>query len=306
MTFPIALDSTMIAAFRSCPQRFFREYFEHWKPKLASVHLHAGGAYAKGLEIARRAYYEDGDSADDAIARGLQALITTYGDFECPPDSAKSCDRMAGALEYYFSIYPLDSDPAVPLTLPNGRRAIEFSFAIPVEIKHPDSGDPILYCGRSDMFVEWAGGIYGLDDKTTSSLGASWARQWALRSQFTGYTWAAKQCGIDASGMIVRGTSILKTKYDHAQAITYRAPFLIEKWYEQLHRDLTRMVVMYRNWKDSGRSDAWDSSLDHACTEYSGCIFTRVCESPDADTWLPMYFDKRVWSPLTREEKEAA
>jgi len=38
-----------------------------------------------------------------------------------------------------------------------------------------------------DMIVDFAGGRYGEDDKTTSSLGASWAKQWDMRSQFTGY-----------------------------------------------------------------------------------------------------------------------
>ena len=44
--FPHAVDSTMLATFRSCPQKFFRQYVEHWKPKAESVHLVAGGAFA--------------------------------------------------------------------------------------------------------------------------------------------------------------------------------------------------------------------------------------------------------------------
>lgn len=310
MSFPIALDSTMIAAFRSCPQKFFREYVEHWKPKAPSVHLHAGGAYAKGLEVARKAYYEEGRSAADAEALGLQALIQTYGNFDCPPESAKSLERMVGALEYYFTVYPLESDAATPLILPNGKRAVEFSFAIPLDFNHPDSGDPLLYCGRCDMISEFAGGIYIVDDKTTSSLGASWARQWNLRSQFTGYCWAAQQSGIDAGGAIVRGLSILKTKYDTAQVITYRAPYLIDLWRAQLTKDITRMLIMYADyqhrmkWLNPAPQHAWDYALDHACVEFSGCSFSRVCESPEPETWIPMYFEKRVWNPLTREEKE--
>ena len=30
--FPHAVDSTMLATFRSCPQKFFRQYVQHWKP----------------------------------------------------------------------------------------------------------------------------------------------------------------------------------------------------------------------------------------------------------------------------------
>lgn len=51
--FPHAIDSTMLATFRSCPQKFFRQYIQHWKPKTESVHLIAGGAFAAGIEAAR-------------------------------------------------------------------------------------------------------------------------------------------------------------------------------------------------------------------------------------------------------------
>jgi PD-(D/E)XK nuclease superfamily protein len=303
MNFPLALDSTMISAFRSCPQKFFREYLEHWKPKEPSVPLHAGSAYAKGLEVARRAYYEQGHSIQDAEALGLEALIKAYGDFD-PGDSPKSLGRMAGALEFYFSQYPLDQDAATPLLLgPGERRAIEFSFAIPLPIPHPETGDPILYCGRCDMLVDFANGLYGLDDKTTSSLGPQWAKQWQLRSQFIGYCWSAGQAGIDLSGFLIRGVSILKTKYDTQQAMINISPFLIERWYKQLLTDINQMLEMWWTFNNSGDSSAFNFNLDHACTEYGGCPFVRVCGSPNPQNWLPMSFTKRIWNPLTREEK---
>jgi hypothetical protein len=147
--FPPAIDSTTIAAFRSCPQRAFRQYMQHWKPAAESVHLVAGGAFADGIEAARRSFYEQGNSAEDSVAAGLAALIQRYGDFECPPDSAKSLERTAGALEFYFEQYPLGQDGAVPLKFADGRHGIEFSFAQPLPINHPVSGDPILYTGRA-------------------------------------------------------------------------------------------------------------------------------------------------------------
>jgi len=194
--FPMAIDSTMLGTFRSCPQKLFRTYMQHWKPQSDSVHLIAGKAFAEGVEMARRAYYEEKFSVDDSVAIGLEALIRSYGDFECPPDSAKSIERTAGALEFYFASYPLGHDGAEPLGFPDGRRGIEFSFAQPLPISHPISGDPLLYTGRADMVAEALGGIYVYDEKTASSLGAAWGRQWDLRSQFTGYCWAAREYGM--------------------------------------------------------------------------------------------------------------
>lgn len=292
--FPQIWDASMIACLRSCPQKFFREYILHWKPKGSNVHLHAGAAYAHGLEVARRSFYVEGKSEEDSVALGMNALLEAYGDFECPPDSAKSALRTAGALEFYFSRYPLSSDAAIPATI-GDRHGIEFSFATDLPYEHPDTHDPLIYCGRADMIVDFAGSTYILDDKTTSSLGASWSRQWDLRSQFTGYCWAAHQHGIHVAGVLVRGVSILKTKYDTQQAITYRPEFMIERWLGQTMRDIARAEDMWRTgW--------WDYNLDHACAEYGGCSFTQCCTSPDPQPWLETYFERRIWNPLNRTE----
>ena len=294
--FPHTFDSTMLGAFRSCPQKMFRTYVEHWKPKSESVHLVAGGAFARGIEVARKAFYEERMSEADAVATGLEALLVAYGDFETPPDSAKSPTRMAGALEFYFENYPLEGASAVPLTFPNGKLAIEFSFAEPLDIMHPVTGDPILYTGRCDMIADFCGGQYTVDEKTTSQLGASWPKQWEMRSQFTGYQWAANRAGLNVQGTLVRGVSILKTKYDHLQHVTYRSPYEVDRWLDQTHRDIQRAIEM---WKD----DYWDYSLDHACAEYGGCSMVNVCKSAEPEAWLPMYFEKRVWDPLARVER---
>lgn len=293
--FPSTIDSTLVGAFRSCPHKAFMEFFQHWKLRDPSVHLHAGAAYAHGLEQARTAFYVEGRHPDDAIAIGLKALLDFYGDFECPEDSPKSASRMAGALEFYFHSYPLGSDQAIPITLPGGRRGIEFSFLEPLDILHPETGDPLLYSGRMDMLVQYQNMTLGEDDKTASQLGGSWPRQWDLRSQFTGYVWGAGRAGIKLNGFLVRGVSILKTKYDTLEAITYRPEWQVERWYDQLLRDVNRMIS---SWKEG----YWDWNLDHACSEYGGCAFRNVCQMKDPTPILSTQFQRRKWDPVQRTE----
>lgn len=318
--FPHTIDSTMLSTFRSCPQKMKLSYIDHWKPQSESVHLVAGAAFAKGVEVARRSFFEgrglvpeviydsgtrsvrwheeSTPAGDHEVAQqlGLQALVAAYGDFQPPPDSAKSLERTAGALEFYYASYPFGADGATPLRFADGRRGIEFSFAEPLSVMHPVTGDPLLYSGRADMLAEYAGGNFVFDEKTASQLGASWPRQWELRSQFTGYIWAARRAGLAVQGAVVRGVSILKTKYDTLQSVTYRSPYEIERWEQQVVRDVTRMIQC---WEEG----YWDWNLDHACTEYSGCQFAaQVCKSNDPESWLPMYFEKRVWDPLARKE----
>lgn len=316
--FPEILDSSMIATYKACAEKFRLEYINHWKPKAQSVHLHAGGAFAKGLEVARKAFYtgeiigfvngkwasiqREPQDAETAVALGLQALLADYGDYDCPPDSAKSAERMAGAFEFYFDNYPLSHDDGYPIQLPGEARAIEFSFAHPLPILHPVTGNPLLYVGRMDAVIQYAGGVYICDEKTTTQLGASWPRQWDLRSQFTGYAWGCRQAGIEVEGAVVRGVSILKTKYDTAQSINYRPEWQIDRWYNEL---LEWVEDIKLNYSRRGPDQYWRHNLDHSCAEYGGCAFREACLSLDKQPWLETAFEHRVWNPLLRTETKA-
>lgn len=315
----------MLATLKSCEKKFKNEYIQHWKPKDQSVHLHAGAAFAKGLEVARDAFYtgyaqgivnlKDTKTGavskewlrvlhpnvlhneDSSIALGLAALLESYGAFECPEDSSKSASRMAGAFEFYFANYPLKVGEEDPIILPNGKRGIEFSFAHPLPIMHPETGDPILYVGRLDMLMNFAGGIFMEDDKTTSQLGATWSRQWDLRSQFTGYAWGCKQSGIEVDGAVVRGVSILKTKYDTQQAVSYRPQWQIDRWYNETLVWIQRALNAYKH-------DIYLHNLDHSCAEYGGCAFRQCCSSEDEMPFLKTMFERREWDPVLRTERK--
>jgi hypothetical protein len=296
--FPSAVDSTMLKTFRECPRKFELEYLHHWKSKAPSVHLHAGQAFAKALEVTRTAFYSEGKTSEESLQAGAEALIEAYGHFDEPHDTAKTLPRMLGALDYYFEAWPLDSDPLKPHEWAPGKFGIEFSFASPLPFDHPVTGDPLLYTGRADMLAEMGGALYIEDDKTASQLGSQWLHQWDLRSQFTGYCWSAKRvAGLPVQGAIVRGVSILKTKYDHAQLITYRQDWMIDRWINQVLHDLARM-------REAWESGYFDYNLDEACNSYGGCLFRRICLTEHPGPWLQMDYEQRVWDPLAREERK--
>lgn len=302
MEFPLAIDSTMRSAFVACPRRFFWEYLLHQKPLEPSVHLHAGGAFAYGMEVARREFYGNGRSEQEAIGLGAIALTKRYGDFTpSSPYVGKTWDGMLGAFDAYFHAFPLSSDPIRPVMKTNGEPCVEFSFAIPIPgTRHPDNGDPVLYMGRFDMLGQMDKAVYVVDEKTTSQLGASWSKQWDLRGQLTGYAWAAREFGYDCKGAIIRGVSILKTGYGTAQAITYRPQWKIDDWLASLRSDVERMIRIHA----SGTVHKhWPQALDSACASYGGCPFIPLCDSPDPTSWLSSYYETRVWSPLRMEEQ---
>jgi hypothetical protein len=134
------------------------------------------------------------------------------------------------------------------------------------------------------------------DDKTTQAIGASWADQWDMRSQFTGYCWGALQFGIPVTQVLVRGIGLLKTKFSHAEALSFREPWRIERWHTQVVRDIKNAIGMWERGQ-------WDTNEAESCSSYGGCIFKQPCSSQDPTPWLEANFVKRKWDPVHRTEE---
>lgn len=289
--FPAVIDNSMRSCFKQCPRKFQLEYLEHWRPNIMSIHLHAGICFAHGVETVRRAFYVDGLSPDDALAKGWTALVEEFGQYAVDATEVKTVDRMASALVYYFTIFPLDSDFIAPLQLANGERVFEFSFAEAIDVAHPVTGHPILYYGRFDMLGQHANGdLYVTDEKTAKQLGASWVKGWSLDAQMTGYCWGARRFDFPVSGALIRGISILKNGHGHAQSVQTRSAWEIERWYGQLCRDVESMKRM---WAEG----YFDYDLAGGCKSYGGCGFLSACKSPEPERWLEVDFARHIYAP---------
>jgi hypothetical protein len=185
-----------------------------------------------------------------------------------------------------------------------GRRAIEFTFAIPLDPSqgfplHPQTGLPILYTGRFDMLAQTASGTnFILDDKTCSQMGLNFTTSMKLRSQFTGYKWACDQSGIDTSGIIVRATCIQKTQIAFAELQETRPDHLVAQWHRQLVADVSSMVEM---WEARGSFHSFEMNLDDSCGSYGGCPFLDVCLSKKPEDVLRMMYVDTHWDPLAKE-----
>lgn len=291
--FPAVIDSSMRGAFANCPRQFYWQYLRHLRKPGGSIHLHAGGAFARGCEVARKLYYNEGLSGDAAIAKGALAALEYYGEYEAPLNHVKSPENVVKGLMYYFTKYPFHTDHCQPLQRPDGTHSIEHTFAIPLEFEHPETGDPLIYAGRNDMVVKYNEMTFVFDDKTATQLGASWPNQWDLRAQLTGYTWAARQTGYpDCQGAIIRACCFRKSGFDTAESLQLRANFQIERWVEQLYRDIERMILSWRRGE-------WDYNFDSACSSYGGCTYLDLCKVEDPEPWIETDFEVSEWSPLT-------
>lgn len=330
--FPRNVDNTILSAAKLCQTKARYAYIEDLSVPGDSVHLHFGGAVAYGLEVARRAYHDAGHSPSLAVEEGARAAWDYYGEFEPPIKSPKTRLNARRYIEYYFTIWPLDSDPMQPTRGPDGKLRVEWRFQHPIpDVEHPDGG-PIYLVGRSDMIPE----VYGMpmveDDKSASQLGEKWGQQWPLDSQFLGYIWAAQQSGIltpDAPGQaMIRGIGVYTPKYTrpgsetllkkvtpeeiedgravynmmksfgHAQEMVVHAPFMIDRWLRETQKVIRRLIYVYINDPDGSRG-MWDMALDkQVCGAHGGCSFQLLCRSENPNQWKEVNFVKRKWDPL--------
>jgi len=300
LSFPTEIDNTIRSTFRDCQRKVRMRFLQMRSPAKPNVHLHAGGAFAAGLDRTRMAYFAEGATAEDAVAQGWAELIAVYGDFEVTDDRVnKTAHRMGQALVSYFDEYPLGIDPLEPYRPHGGKPAVEFNFALPLPINHPETGAPILYCGRFDMLGVMNGQVFVVDEKTTSALGPSWVKRYELSAQFTGYCWAVRELGYPSAGAIVRGIGILKNEIKHVSVPLLRPQFLIDEWYDALLADINAMIECWR-------TDTWRPDFNSACGGYGGCPYSGVCSSPPnvRDSLLQIDFVENRWSPLKGEGDE--
>jgi len=294
LQFPLFIDSSILSDIKECKKRAYWKHIRGKASRGASIHLVAGGAFARGLEVTRRAFFADGMGAEDALGEGLIALLIAYDTTKLDADyeeHAKSPARIAGALVAYFDRYPIATDILKPAII-NSKPAIEFSFSLELpNCHHPETNEPILYCGRSDMISEYNESLIIVDEKTTMQLGPTWGQKWDLRSQFMGYTWAGKQHGLPVIGAMARGVAIRKTGYDFAQALVQFSDWQIDRWLEQTCRDVNAFIECFKN-------KYYDYNFGEACTAYGGCEMKRLCTVKDPEPWVDLYYEDHYWNPL--------
>jgi hypothetical protein len=298
---PQYIDNTMMVTFRGCPEKFKNEFIFGLRPADVSIDLHAGAAFSATLERFYREYWAiTNRDFDLALARSYATFTHEWGDFEIlNPNNPKTPDAMWEAVEKYLHEYPPASESCQPYLPASGGAApsFEFSFAIPLDMPgfpvHPVSGDPFIYTGRFDMFAAWEGLPAVRDEKTAARLESNWANKWDLRSQFLGYCWALQHYGIKCNTVVVRGVIIRKVAgIALVEAVKQYPQFLIDRWFEQLRRDLTRLVASYKE-------GFFDMNMGDTCTAYSHCPFVPLCTSSKPEMWYDSYSKKR-WNPLLR------
>lgn len=291
--FPSVVDSTILLT-SACPTKFFYNFCLGLSPVEKSIHLHAGGAFAHGVEHVRKNFYLHKQPLDVALMNGWKEFINYWGDYEAPENSYKDFVNVSAALFDYFYNYNPSNDYVQPFIKSDGSPAVEFTFSIPLPINHPDTGEPLIYGGRCDMVGVYNNILCVVDEKTTYAFSGEWAKLFSMRGQFMGYTWAAQQFDMPASMCIVRGIGIQQRSIKHLEAIMQFPQWQIDRWYEEMLKKVQYLV-------DCWKTKDFPLNYGDICSAYGGCPNIDLCTSPTPEAWLPSFATRR-WNPLDKAE----
>ena len=159
LSFPQVIDSSMMED-AACQYKFFIKHVLKKHEPGTSVDLHAGGAIAHALEAARLSLWVDKQPLDKALEVATEAFIEFWGDYEAPENHAKDFVNTINAIYSYFEEYPPHTDKIEPYLFEGGRPAVEFTFAIPLPIMHPDTNEPLVFAGRFDLLGYYHNSLY--------------------------------------------------------------------------------------------------------------------------------------------------
>lgn len=320
--FPIAFSNTMMSDIWKCELYFFRSHCQ----KLVSVNkkssdLLAGGHFAKGCELVRKAYFNENLSIDGSIEKGYNYIL----DAEDTGDSIKSNERMAVVLEKYFKRFPLDSE-LTPVKLVNGEHAIEYNFEFDLGIPHPElEGVNLTYKGKLDGLYErrFQGKrthCYVVDEKTTGQVSRIKGTKlpdlieeenlYKVDGQFIGYHWAARQLGIQTTGSLIYKVPVLTNHEDAFELNVPITDFMIGHWFTSTVNKIQEITEKYKYFKEkesligfSPQYAFYPSYTGNSCLAYRRpCAYTEGCKIPEGEEILMSSMKQVVWDSIERKE----
>lgn len=294
----IAVDSTSLSAFKTCPRLYQLSIIEGYEPKQTSFHLLFGLLYHGALERYDHQKFK-GASHDDAVDFALDWVLRSSWnkDLQRPwvsGDSNKNRYTLLRTVVDYLDKFGRD-DVLETVALANGKPAVELSFSF-FSGRTAETGEQIMFCGHLDRLAKMNGQVYVSDRKTTShTISSRWFDQFTPHNQFSLYVLAAQIIYPEkAKGLVVDGAQVAVGFSRFERALVTRDQAQLQEW----HRDTMLQLELMESYAKLGY---WPQN-DSSCDKYGGCKFRGICsKSPSSrKQWLESDFARRVWDPLQR------
>jgi hypothetical protein len=306
----LAIDSTSLGEFKTCPRRYLYSVVLGYQPRAESVHLRFGIALHGARERYEHARLAGAEHEEALRAVVRWVLGTTWDSTPGRPSRPWQSDHpkknrlsLVRTVVWYLDQFgPEDSLETIHLA--SGRPAVEVSFSFPAPYRATSTGEDYTLCGHLDRVARMNDEVYISDIKTTGeALGPWWFERFAPDNQFSLYTIAGRVAlEQPIAGLVVDGVQVGAGFTRFQRGLIRRTPAQDEEWLQGLGHWLGQMEqCAERGGEAADPTPGWPMN-DKACGLYGGCQFRGVCSrSPAArPALLAAEFTHRQWDPLAR------
>lgn len=301
-------DATKLKAY-ACLERGRLAHEQHLIPVEPAEALAFGTMLHKGVETWTQLAAVECRPESEAIAAAEQRALEVW-EAELPLET-RTMLELGGNRRSYANFKRLFAGFRRKFPLSMYERIIEVEKPFSLPLGQTRRGVPVAWCGRRDRVLQWQGGIYYTDIKTsTFSLDEDFFEKFKRSGQMIGYAWSAReQLGMDFAGILIQAVQVqapLKTKVRAAdelcQADTIRiSNTQIDEWKESTMSKIDRIHRARQEGLSSIAYPSYDRDDGDLCQNYNrSCDFAKLCTAePEARAAIAArLFKKRVWSPL--------
>lgn len=293
----LAWDSTSLGNLKACPRKYYYSMILARAPRGTSAHLDFGSYYHTALEVYdhAKALGADHDQAH-LVALKCAMVLTWDRDMNRPWLSSipeKTRFTLVRTVSWYLEQFK--DDPLQTIILANGKPAVELSFRFQLDYGPASaSAERFMLSGHLDRLVQYNGGIYVVDRKTTkSALGESFFQQFSPHNQFTLYTIGASVVyEAESSGVIVDAAQIGAGFSRFQRRFAPRNQDQLEEYLDDLKQwlQMAEQFAVAKKWPMN----------ETACSNYGGCPFRELCSKPPSvrEKFEQSVLVPKVWNPL--------
>lgn len=290
----LIIDNSRLECFTTCPRLAQYRVLRKRTISRGRSALEFGKALHTALEL-RYTLPDINQFSDDLLQSQIASLQKSFSTIVLEPEDFRTLDRAIDIIQGYNLYYAREPFSIVQV---EGKPFVERSFAIPLGIV---GGYKVIWTGRIDLLVQDDRGIFVMDHKTTSMLGATYFADFVLSQQMLGYVWATraltglKVAGVIVNALVSRRPSKTGTPVEFSREKIYYPEEHLDEW-------RTDILHIASDFIHNAKRNYFPKHTKWCIGKYGKCEFHEVCTLPPAQRELlltsDLYADDN-WSPLT-------
>lgn len=318
-------DWTKLAAYLTCDTKGKYGFEDHLVPSEPAAALAFGNGIHKMAEVwtLQHMAVQTGNVSSEAAMKHTQEAFLSIWEKELPFELREKLEMEGNRRSYANACRLFDAyTRKFPIEMFDKIVATEVPFTL--YLGQTVTGREVSWSGILDRIVEWQGGIYYVDIKTSSyPCDTKFFEKFRFNGQMLGYAWAGRQLGYpNFNGIMIHGIEVkipqvgIKLKKDGTPyAVQGRqaeeliqsdiipiSDEHIEEWKWNTLDKIERICQDRETSKVTGRRQL---NMGDACNNFNGCQFRAICYSYPSlrPEIVAKQYKVRKWNPLNRDNE---